>query len=78
MTILFFYKEGSKDCTRVRELLKDFPRHLILRMNVENDETLSAIDRYNVCMVPTVVSIETGKRICGKNICKESLSRILG
>ena len=80
-TILFFYKEGSKDCERVRGVLDDFvrehPRHLVLRLNVYDDECLSAIDRHNVCMVPTVVIVESKKRICGKNICKELLSSVL-
>ena len=74
---LFFYKEGSKDCERVRELFKEFPRHLLLDINVESDSALAAIDRHNVCMVPTVVALPSGKRICGKNICKETLSNIL-
>ena len=80
-TILFFYKEGSKDCERVREVLNDFireyPRHLLLNLNVEDDSCLSAIDRHNVCMVPTVVIAESKKRICGKNIHKEILSKLL-
>lgn len=80
-TILFFYKEGSKDCERVKSLLQDFvrdyPIHLLLSLNVEKDESLAAIDRHNICMVPTVVVIESGKRICGRNICKEMLSNIL-
>lgn len=73
ITILFFYKEGSKDCERVSELLKDFPKYLILRLNVEDDGTLAAIDRHNVCMVPTVVILPSKKKICGRNITKETL-----
>ena len=80
-TILFFYKEGSKDCERVRGVLDDFvreyPKHLVLRLNVYDDGCLSAIDRHNVCMVPTVVIVESGKRICGRNISKEMLSKNL-
>ena len=80
-TILFFYKEGSKDCERVRNILKDFvstySKHLLLKLDVENGNSLSAIDRHNVCMVPTVVIVETGKRICGRNISKEILSSTL-
>ena len=74
---IFFYKEGSKDCERVKNLLKEFPRQLVIYINVESDSALAAIDRYNVCMVPTVVSKPSGKKICGRNICKESLSEIL-
>ena len=74
---IFFYKEGSKDCERVRNLFKEFPRQMVIYMNVENDSALAAIDRYNVCMVPTVIGIPSKKKICGRNICKESLSEIL-
>ena len=74
---IFFYKEGSKDCERVKNLFKEFPRQLVVHINVENDSALAAIDRHNVCMVPTVVAVPSGKKICGRNICKESLSEIL-
>ena len=77
ITLLFFYKEGSKDCERVRDIIREFPRHLFLDINVESDTALAAIDRYNVCMVPTIVAIHSKKKICGKNICKESLSNLL-
>lgn len=74
---IFFYKEGSKDCERVKNLFKEFPRQLVIHINVEHDSALAAIDRHNVCMVPTVVAVPSGKKICGRNICKESLSNIL-
>ena len=74
---IFFYKEGSKDCERVKNLFKEFPRQLVIHINVENDSALAAIDRHNVCMVPTVVAVPSGKKICGRNICKESLSEAL-
>ena len=77
ITLLFFFKEGSKDCERVKGILREFPRQLVLHMNVENESTLSAIDRYNICMVPTVVALQSGRKICGKNITRESVSDLL-
>lgn len=78
MTILFFYKEGSKDCERVSCLLKRSALVFYLKeINVEEDSALVDIDRFNVCMVPTIVNKETGKKVCGKNITEESLFSIL-
>ena len=78
MTILFFYKEGSKDCERVSCLLKRSALVFYLKeINVEEDSALVDIDRFNVCMVPTIVNEETGKKVCGKNITDESLFNIL-
>ena len=78
MTILFFYKEGSKDCERVSCLLKRSAIVFYLKeINVEEDSALVNIDRFNICMVPTIVNGETGKKVCGKNITEESLFSIL-
>ena len=78
MTILFFYKEGSKDCERVSCLLKRSALVFYLKeINVEEDSALVDIDRFNICMVPTIVNEKTGKKVCGKNITEESLFSIL-
>ena len=76
--ILFFYKEGSRDCERVLKLLESSPFvFYVKKINVEEDEALADIDIYNVCMVPTIVRVQTGKKLCGRNITKESLEEIL-
>ena len=78
MTILFFYKEGSKDCERVSCLLKRSALVFYLKeINVEEDSALVDIDRFNICMVPTIVNEKTGKKVCGKKITEESLFNIL-
>ena len=77
-SILFFYKEGSKDCERVSKLLKSSPLIFYLKkIDVEKDEALPDIDKYNVCMVPTIVGEPSGKKVCGKNITEESIFHVL-
>jgi hypothetical protein len=51
---MLFYEEGNKKCEEVLSLLEELGIKVVAT-NVYDDEYLSLVDSWNVCVVPTVV-----------------------